>query len=475
MNENASGTPQAPLTPATVSATIKKARKESTGKWVSRSDGKQDGLVLRISPKGHASWSVEFSRPGTMVLRDGKPRLARGRVTIGDADGSEALTLADAREDASEIRARARAGDDPALDKKRELAEAARREAEAQKVKVGTVEELAQQWLDAPPSTRKKKKAWRPASRASIESLLRKHILPAIGKIPAGELTDADVTALLHRVHDQTPVGSNRVFEVVRSMFNWARRQRKLVTTSPCVEVEKLEDEREHQRERTFTNDELRAIVRVFKGTELGDLVQLIMRTGTRSHEARAARWALIDFDRHLWTIPAEDAKSGRKHEVPLSAGAWKIIEARWDDPKRDETFVFPGATSACTVCKAKGHMGAPLNRRMRALSIKGAFLKNVGTDEKPEWEGEPVRLHDLRRTAADRMWNELGIAPHVVDFGVLAHAPSKLIATYMPKGPGRQDVEAALDAWDSHLDGILSGESKRKASVTAISARRRA
>jgi hypothetical protein len=31
---------------------------------------------------------------------------------------------------------------------------------------------------------------------------------------------------------------------------------------------------------------------------------------------------------------------------------------------------------------------------------------------------GESIRLHDIRRTAADRMLNVLGGAPYVVDLG---------------------------------------------------------
>lgn len=98
-----------------------------------------------------------------------------------------------------------------------------------------------------------------------------------------------------------------------------------------------------------------------------------------------------------------------------------------------------------------------------------------MGTDEKPDWEGEPIWLHDLRRTVADRMLNVVGSAPYVVDLGVLAHAPSKLVAAYMPSGVGLPEVQAALAAWDAHLDQILAGLSmRRRASVTAISNSRR-
>jgi len=258
---------------------------------------------------------------------------------------------------------------------------------------------------------------------------------------------------------------------VVRSMYNWAR-SKDLVAGSPCDGVKKIEKER--RRERTYTDEELRAITSAVKRTNLEDQVALIMRAGTRSHEVRAARWSEIDFDRHVWTIPPENAKAGRKHDVPLAPGAWAIIERRSKQHGK-QGFVFPAATKDCSICRQRGHAGAPLNRRLRALSITAGFLKNVGTEEKPRWEGEPIRLHDIRRTVADRMLNVLNIPPYVVDLGVLAHAPAGLIRTYMPSGVGLPEVQGAMAAWDAHLNQILGGASKTaKTSVTAISNGRR-
>jgi integrase len=237
---------------------------------------------------------------------------------------------------------------------------------------------------------------------------------------------------------------------------------------------EKIEKER--RRERTYSDEELRAIAGVVKGTDLEDFVAFLMRTGARSHEARAARWDLIDFDRKVWTIPPEDAKAGRKHEVPLAPGAWAIVERR--SKKNKKTFVFPAGTGECGVCGREGHLGPPLNRRMRELSIASGFLTNVGTEEAPELEGESIRLHDIRRTVADRMLNVLGVAPYVVDLGVLGHAPAGLIRTYMPSGIGLPDVSAALSAWNAQLDTILAGDpktrSKRRRNTRKVQARPR-
>jgi integrase len=337
-------------------------------------DGHVDGLELRVTPTGIATWSVLYTRPLG----------GRARFTIGPA--SE-VGLAEAREQALDIRSRARRGEDPHFDKR-----AARFKADAakQQITVGTVAELANRWLAS-----REARSWRPATVTSFKSLLKRRILPAIGNVPAPEVTRADVRALLERVHDSAAMGSNRAFEVVRRMWNWAR-SKDLVTSSPCDGLKKIEKER--RRERTYTDEEVRAIVAAVKGTEFQDVIGLLLRTGTRSHEARSLRWDEIDVDRRIWLIPAGKAKAGRKHEVPLAKGAWALIQRRLAG-RGKEAFVFAAETKACSTCREAGHVGAPLHRRLRALSIKAGLLRNTGTAEKPKWEGEPIHLHDLRRT----------------------------------------------------------------------------
>src|SRR5688500_9927696 len=106
------------LSAAGVAKLLAEARRKPPLKRKAHADGKVDGLQLRITPSGNASWSVEYTRPG--IKREGgpKPGLSRARYTLGDADGPEALSLAQAREKALDIRAKARDGEDPHFDAK---------------------------------------------------------------------------------------------------------------------------------------------------------------------------------------------------------------------------------------------------------------------------------------------------------------------------------------------------------------------
>jgi hypothetical protein len=72
----------------------------------------------------------------------------------------------------------------------------------------------------------------------------------------------------------------------------------------------------------------------------------------------------------------------------------------------------------------------------------------------RPRLIPEDFRLHDVRRTVADRMLNDLGLDAYVVDVGILGHAKPGMLAVYAPKLPAK--ARAAVDAWSAELARIL-------------------
>ena len=70
--------------------------------------------------------------------------------------------------------------------------------------------------------------------------------------------------------------------------------------------------------------------------------LEFAMLTAARSGEVRGARWAEIDRDAKLWTIPAARMKAGREHRVPMSNAALSMLEAL---PRIDAAdWVFPAS-----------------------------------------------------------------------------------------------------------------------------------
>ena len=48
--------------------------------------------------------------------------------------------------------------------------------------------------------------------------------------------------------------------------------------------------------------------------------LELCILTAARSGEILGMRWSEVDFDKKIWTVPANRMKAGREHRVPLSS-----------------------------------------------------------------------------------------------------------------------------------------------------------
>jgi integrase len=76
--------------------------------------------------------------------------------------------------------------------------------------------------------------------------------------------------------------------------------------------------------------DEIPEFLRALEGYTGSKLVQiatkLLMITGVRTIELRAALWQDFDLDNAIWEIPAERMKMRRSHLVPLSTQALDLL-----------------------------------------------------------------------------------------------------------------------------------------------------
>jgi hypothetical protein len=77
----------------------------------------------------------------------------------------------------------------------------------------------------------------------------------------------------------------------------------------------------------------------------IGPLLQLLLLTAQRRGEVTNIRRSKIDFARAVWTIPAENAKNGRAHEVPMCEMALQILREIPHFVGSDIVFTTTGAT----------------------------------------------------------------------------------------------------------------------------------
>lgn len=385
------------------------------------------GFVLRISPSGHRSYSVVYGSGAEKT-----------RFTIG---WTERITLGEARKKAREILAHAELGRNPQAEELEERRKAA----------TSTLQMLAESFFIARP--RKRGGQWRPATEAVYLVAFDNYILPRFGKADPDAIRPQEVRLFLDGIAKKVPTMANRVLEAFRRCYTWGL-SRGLVTSTPFVGVEKPSQERKAIR--TYTNDEIRAMLPAIGGTELEDLVPLIFHTATRSHETRAMRWSQVDLERAIWRIPPHLAKTGevvqQAHDVPLSKGAVAILKRIQKRQRaapvvgiKAADFVFPAPTH-------EGHMDKP-------NKVTAMLKETLGVEDRGF-------LHHIRRTVADRMKKDLGVAPWVVE-AILGHAQERLVETYMPSSP-LSLMRDALDAWSDHFAALGRARPKERRAVSA-------
>lgn len=93
---------------------------------------------------------------------------------------------------------------------------------------------------------------------------------------------------------------------------------------------------------------------------------RLLMLTGTRTIELRAAEWAEFDLDKALWQIPEARMKMRRPHIAPLSSQALALLEELKQLTGRGR-FVFPGRNDA-----GKTMSEASINQVIKRIGYDG-------------------------------------------------------------------------------------------------------
>ncbi len=347
------------------------------------------GFGLRVTDRGRKSWFVMYRYRGH-----------QRRHTLGTYP---ALKVEEARESAREILLKARKGIDP---KDAELADAC-------------FELVSKDFIEK--HARRKTKTWQ-----ETRHYLERMELRRWRSIPVDEITRRDVLEVLDRmVREGKPYAANRLFGIVRKLFNWCI-ERGIVTASPVAGMKR--PAKEKTRERTLDEEEIRAIWDAADDYPFGTLTRFLLTTGQRLNEAAKMRWNDVQGNR--WTITT--TKSGRPHEVPLSPLALEILTAI---PRFDGPHVFTSTAGAKPV--------SGFSRAKRRLD------EDAGVTD---W-----RFHDLRRTCTTGL-ARLGVAPHVCQ-RILNHSAGPISgvgAVYNRYGYADEKADA-LTVWAEYLRGILA------------------
>jgi integrase len=354
------------------------------------------GFGIRALKSGRRSWIYQY--------RDEHKRTRR--IAIGDLS---AVSLDAARTVARRYAAHVSQGANPSTERK------AKRTA-------ATVLGVIEGYLGHAKARQRSR------SFEETERHLRRHAAP-LHHERAEALRRRDIAELLDQVTATSgPVAANRLRAALSALWTWGLRTGLIDADSNPVSFTLKHLER--PRERTLTDQELRAIWKATEGdNDYSRIVRLCLLSGCRRDEIGGLRWDEVQD--HQLRIGTERMKGGIAHEVPLLPVMAAMLPTRHENGRQ---CVFGRAGT--------GFSG--WSKSKKALETK---LAKAGHCLKP-WT-----LHDLRRTFSTRL-HDAGVEPLIVE-ALLAHKQHGVAAVYN-RASFREAKRSALALWHDILNQIL-------------------
>jgi integrase len=275
-------------------------------------------------------------------------------------------------------------------------------------------------------------------SHREIVRIGEKHILPELGERMADAVTRGDVTRFIDGI--AASVMARLVHAQLSAFYSWAMPRLDKLASNPCRDAGR--PAKPKARDRVLTENEMAALWRVVdvQVEPWRSAVKLLILTGQRKSEVFEARRAEFDLRAGLWTIPAERAKNGAAHIVPLSEAARNLLGAIEEVP--GSRLLFP----------ADGNPENPASGISKAVErIRAGVRAELGEDT-AGWS-----LHDIRRTVATGL-QRLGIRFEVTE-AVLNHVSGSkggVAGVYQRYGWADEKKEA-LDAWALEVERLAA------------------
>jgi integrase len=370
------------------------------------------GLYLELTSTGGRYWRMKYRHAGK------EKRLAFGVYP--------AVSLKDARDQATAARKVIQSGDDPGALRKAHKAKAAH---EA----VNTLEVVARDWLQHQAGR------WERVTADRVKASLESDIFPALGARPMASIKPGEVMAAVKKIETRGAGDqAGRVLQRVKAVFRWAATHER-IASNPMLDLVPSEilKPRQVNHRPALADKELPAFLAKLDAYE-GDpntvrALRLLMLTATRPGEVRGARWAEFDLDAALWIIPAERMKMRNEHRVPLSRQAVEVLRSM-EPLSGGRELVFPSP-----FYPSKPLSENTFNSAMARLGYKGT-----------------ATAHGFRALFST-VANECGWNPDVIE-RQLAHAERNEVRAAYHRSTYLQERAKLMQWWGDYLDGREAG-----------------
>ncbi|KXZ68554.1 tyrosine-type recombinase/integrase [Acinetobacter venetianus] len=311
----------------------------------------EKGLYLEVTPSGGRFWRLKYRFNGR-----------ESTLTIGSYPE---ISLAQARRVRDEARIQLYNNIDPNAAKNQRLDK-------TDKNKLFKV--LAMEWMQD------RKDAITEGTYLRDLSVFEKDLFPALGDMPIDQIKGKDVLACAKKIEERGALEmAKRSIPLTGRIFRYAIRKG-IIENDPTPHLQEALKPRKVKHMARLDISEfppfLERMDRYHGSILVKTALQLMTLTFVRTAELINMEWNEIDFDNHLWRIPAYKMKMALPHIVPLSRQAVELIESL-RPITGNKQFVFYNHSKAkplsnnalLSAIRTMGYMGKMTGHGFRGLA----------------------------------------------------------------------------------------------------------
>lgn len=294
-----------------------------------------------------------------------------------------------------------------------------------------TFQNVATSWYEL------KRDAVTPAYAEDIWRSLTLHVFPDLGTTPISAISAPQVINLLRPLETKGSLEtvkrlSQRLNEIMTYGVNSG-----LIHANPLSGIRSVFKKPKKKNMAALAPDELKELMVAIANASIKRttrcLIEWQLNTMTRPAEAATTRWADIDFEKKIWTIPAERMKKRRIHIVPLTDQALALLEAIKPYSGHRE-YVFPADRDPRTHCNSQ-----TANMALKRMGFEGRLVS-----------------HGMR-SMASTILNEHGWDPELIEVA-LAHVDKDEVRSAYNRAEYIERRRPMMAWWSEHIQQAATG-----------------
>ena len=373
------------------------------------------GLYLQVSKQGTKSWLYRYTSPLTKTRRE---------MGLGSFNY---VSLAQARQHAIEGKRLVINGKDPIEERKKEQIKV-----QLKQTRNMTFKEIAEACIAA------KAPEWKSAKHSQQWSnSLEAHAFPILGEMPISDISTDLILKVLEPIWITKAETASRIRQRIETIWDYGKARNYVSGENPARlrgHLDKiLSKTAKVKRVRHFP-----ALPYEDMGIFLQELrqrkgysalaLEFLILTAARTGEIIGAKWAEIDLEKKVWTVPADRMKMGKEHRVPLCSRAIEIL-TNITSNRNPEEHVFSGW---------KQNTGLSNNALL-------ALLKKMGRSD--------ITAHGFRSTFRDWAAEEAYTFANETIELALAHAIKNKAEAAYRRGDQLERRRELMTAWSEYID----------------------